>query len=267
MLAPPGGALLDRGPATAHPPPSVDAAARAALSIPLGRARWRLLTTRPLPGAENMALDEALMERARATGECVLRVYAWSAPTLSLGRNQRARGEYDTGRAAELGVTFVRRPTGGRAVLHFREVTYSVTAPAAALGDLAAAYAAINTLLVAGLRVLGVEARVAQPTSRALRPGPLPCFEAPAAGEIVAGGRKLVGSAQWRDRGAILQHGSILVEDDQSLAAALLRRPTAAPPRAATLAALLGRAPAHDEVAAALARSLAERAEAVCQRA
>ncbi|OYV73430.1 MAG: hypothetical protein B7Z72_02540 [Gemmatimonadetes bacterium 21-71-4] len=94
-----------------------------------GAVRWRSLVSPPLPGVVNMAWDQALMARARRTGEAVLRVYAWAGPTLSLGRNQRARGAYDLGRAAARGVAIVRRPTGGRALLHHHEVTYSVTAP------------------------------------------------------------------------------------------------------------------------------------------
>ena len=82
--------------------------------------RWRILLSSPLPGADNMALDEALMDRARVSGEAVLRVYRWTTPTLSLGRNQRAAGLYDLQAAAAAGVTFVRRPTGGRALLHLR---------------------------------------------------------------------------------------------------------------------------------------------------
>src|SRR5215207_3150452 len=93
------------------------------------RLRWRLLLSPPLGGPENMALDEALMARARRTGETVLRVYGWSRPTLSLGRNQRAAGLFDERALAERGVGVVRRPTGGRSLLHHREVTYSVTAP------------------------------------------------------------------------------------------------------------------------------------------
>ena len=77
-----------------------------------------------------MALDEALMSRARRSGETVLRVYGWAAPTLSFGRHQRALGEYDEAALLRAGVGVVRRPTGGRALLHDREVTYSVTAPA-----------------------------------------------------------------------------------------------------------------------------------------
>jgi lipoate-protein ligase A len=204
-----------------------------------------------------MAMDEALMARARETGEILLRVYAWSEPTLSLGRHQSARGRYDLAAARARGVAFVRRPTGGRAVLHHREITYSVAAPESALGALRESYGRINRLLVDALRRMGVAAEEARASGPAPRPGVAPCFEEPVAGEITAGGRKLVGSAQWREQGALLQHGSILVDDDQALASALLAEPGPPPPEPATLRALLARAPAAEEFAAALAGSLA----------
>src|SRR5512139_2874749 len=97
----------------------------------LAAMRWGFLHTPPLDGVANMAIDEALLARARDTGEGVVRVYGWSAPTLSLGRNQVARGAWDRERAGTLGLPIVRRLTGGRALLHHREITYSVTAPTA----------------------------------------------------------------------------------------------------------------------------------------
>jgi lipoyl(octanoyl) transferase len=204
-----------------------------------------------------MAWDQALMARARRTGEAVLRVYAWDAPTLSLGRNQEARGAYDLERAGQLGVAFVRRPTGGRALLHHREVTYSVTAPEAFDPSLRGAYTRINALLLRALAELGVNARPAAVHSRTPSPGLAPCFDEPAAGEIVVNGRKLVGSAQWRHDGALLQHGSILLHDDQPLVGQLLReRRDARTPPAATLAEALGRAPDFTAVADALVRAL-----------
>lgn len=214
--------------------------------------RWRLLLSPPLDAATNMALDVALMRRARETGEAVLRVYGWSQPTLSLGRNQPARGQYDEARAARDGIAIVRRPTGGRALLHWREVTYAVAAPAPEGGSLRESYARINGLLLDGLRRLGVDAELARPTAGAAVPSLAPCFEEPAAGEITAGGRKLVGSAQWRDDGALLQHGSVLVDDDQPLVTALTKAPVAPAPPPATLRELLGRAPALDEAGRAL---------------
>ena len=218
--------------------------------------RWRVLVSAPLDGASNMALDEALMLRAGRTNEAVLRLYSWSGPTLSLGRNQPARDKYDIEVARAHGVDFVRRPTGGRAVLHHREVTYSVTAPVYLLGSLRESYRAINRLLIHGLRLLGVDASEADPHGAAPRPGVSPCFMVPTKGEIVAGGRKLVGSAQVREGGALLQHGSVLVDDDQALASTLLLSPVEAPPPPATLHALLGRVPTFDEVAGALSTAL-----------
>jgi lipoyl(octanoyl) transferase len=214
-------------------------------------SRWRYFLTAPASGSENMALDEALMARARTTGEWVLRVYSWSAPTLSLGRNQNARLAYDPGTLESAGVAVVRRPTGGRAVLHDREVTYSVTAPAVDAGALPESYSRINRLLLDGLRSLGVAAEVANLT-RAPKPDFSPCFERPSPGELMVAGRKLAGSAQWREQGALLQHGSILVDGDQAPVSALLREPSASSTPPATLRALLGRDPTLTEVAFAL---------------
>src|SRR5215475_3676287 len=121
------------------------------MSDPPSRTRWRLVLTPAARGAENMALDEALMERARRTREWVLRVYSWRTPTISLGRNQTARGRYDLERMRECGVDVVRRPTGGRAILHAREITYSVTAPADGAGSLRESYHRINRLLATAL--------------------------------------------------------------------------------------------------------------------
>jgi lipoate-protein ligase A len=224
--------------------------------------RWRLLTTPPLGGAENMALDEVLLRRAAATGEAVLRVYAWRDPTLSLGRNQPARDEYDPAALEALGVGVVRRLTGGRAVLHHREVTYSVTAPDSLGSALRDAYLRINEILVHGLRLLGVDASIATRAGRAPLPSTAPCFEEPTEGELVTGGRKLVGSAQYREATALLQHGSILIDDDQQRVAALVRSPVRLSPPPATLHHALGRVPALREVAAALFEGVRAREDA-----
>ena len=225
-------------------------------TLAAGATRWRTLVSPPAGGAVNMGVDDALLDRARATGECVLRLYEWDRPTLSLGRNQTARGHYDLERAGALGVGFVRRQTGGRAVLHHREITYSVTGPASVLGSLRESYARVNQLLLAALRRLGVAASVAARANRAPAPGIAPCFDVPGEGELVLGHRKLVGSAQWRDETAFLQHGSILIDDDQPLAGALLRTPTAVPPAAATLRGVLGRAPTVSDLATAFTDAL-----------
>jgi lipoate-protein ligase A len=213
--------------------------------------RWRLFLTDPATGPENMALDEALMARARSTGEWVFRVYSWSVPTLSLGRNQNGRAAYDPATLARAGFAVVRRPTGGRAVLHDREVTYSVTAPAIGAGALRESYQRINRLLLDGLRSLGLAVEIAA-TERAPRPDLSPCFEKPSPGELMARGQKLAGSAQWRERDALLQHGSILVDGDQAPVSTLLREPAAPSAAPATLRALLERDPSVTDVATAL---------------
>lgn len=209
----------------------------------------------PRSGAENMARDTALLARAAGTGETVFCVYTWQRPTLSFGRNQSALGRYDLGRIREAGLDVVRRPTGGRAILHDREITYSVTAPLEGAPPLRETYARINRILVDGLSRLGVSAGVA--AAGVLAPGPSdrPCFETPTEGELVAGGRKLVGSAQWRDEQGVLQHGSILVDDDQSSLSFFAANDlvtTQAIPVPATLTSLIGRAPEPADVAGAM---------------
>ncbi|HKW49191.1 MAG TPA: hypothetical protein VJN70_17185 [Gemmatimonadaceae bacterium] len=223
---------------------------------------WRLLLTPPARGAYNMALDEALMNYARERGVWVLRVYSWSLPTLSFGRNQRARGGYDRSRLAEQRIDVVRRPTGGRAILHHREITYAVAAPVDHAGDLRESYSRINRLLVAGLLALGVdgievaanakEARAGNGRIDAPQPGLVPCFHHPSVGEITLRGRKLVGSAQWRSNGSLLQHGSILVDDDQLHLSSLLIDQGEPMPKPATLREVLGCAPSDADMARVL---------------
>lgn len=199
-----------------------------------------------------MAVDHALKDRARHSGESVLRVYEWASPVLSLGRNQRARGIYDDDQLARRGIGVVRRPTGGRALLHQREITYSVTAPAPSTESLSLAYNRINALLLDALASLGVQATLAMPLTRAILPTATPCFAEPAKGEIVVNGRKLAGSAQWRDGGALLQHGSIIVDDDQVTIPSLMREAADPSTPPATLREILGRAPRAAEIADAL---------------
>lgn len=207
-----------------------------------------------------MARDVALMRRAKETGEVVFSVYGWSQPTLSLGRNQRANGCYDRERMQSMAIDVVRRPTGGRALLHHRELTYSVTAPLEFSASLRESYERINRILLSGLQQLGVGASVATGAGAALPPTDIPCFAAPSRGELISDGRKLVGSAQWRDDGALLQHGSILIEDDQSMirlfsVAADAREQI---PMPATLTDSLGRAPEVTEIAEMLFDSVRE---------
>lgn len=203
-----------------------------------------------------MACDVALMARARRTGEAVFRVYAWAHPTLSFGRHEAARRHYDAGAIAASGVDLVRRPTGGRALLHHREVTYSITAPVVAGESLTASVRHFNQLLLDALHSLGVDAQEAG-ASRAMRPEGAACFAVPSAGELTLGGRKLVGSAQVRQDGALLQHGSILLDDDQGRIAAFATGPYLHPAPAASLREALGAKAAYETVRDALLRVVA----------
>ncbi len=207
----------------------------------------------PRNGAENMARDVALMNRARETGEIVFSVYEWAVPTLSFGRNQTAAGLYDRSLLHARGVDVVRRPTGGRSLLHHRELTYSVTAPPDDSEGLSKSYERINRILLDGLNRLGVGASIANPSSPARMPTDVPCFAEPGKGELVSEGRKLVGSAQWRNNGALLQHGSILIDDDQQIIRSFsLNDDQEDVPQAATLSAALGRTPVAAEIAEGL---------------
>ena len=167
-----------------------------------------------------MAVDHALAA-CSSPGEAVLRIYRWSCPTVSFGRNEPALDRYDRARGHSAGLEFVRRPTGGRAVLHDRELTYAAVLPSATPGGLRATYRLINRGLVEALCSLGIPAATA--AGRGLHAGPDagPCFDEPAPGEVTVAGRKLVGSAQARLGGALLQHGSVLIGPGQERLLAL----------------------------------------------
>ncbi len=191
--------------------------------------RWRTLRSVPASGATNMAVDATLLEAGGRRDFGVWRTYAWERPTVSFGRNESARARFDPEGLAEAGLEAVRRPTGGRALLHAAEVTYSVTVPIDDRTSWQAVYEAVNSVLLAALRSLDVDATMAGPPADSpqrvapMRPDGPVCFEQPAPGEIVVGGAKLVGSAVWRERGAYLQHGSILLEDHQPRLLAAMR--------------------------------------------
>lgn len=181
--------------------------------------------------------------------EAVLRLYAWRVPTVSFGRNEPSRGLYDRDGAERLGVEFVRRPTGGRAVLHAAEVTYSVIAPVRALGGLREAYRRINDALVGALGSMGVPASAAEDSAvLPLEAGP--CFQSPTGGEVVVEGAKLVGSAQARVAGALLQHGAIIMDGDQSILNEL--RGEGCVPRASAAVRTWAAEASNEQVAAAV---------------
>jgi lipoate-protein ligase A len=231
------------------------------------RMRWTLIHSADADGVTNMARDEAMLalvrERVPSNGTSdattspdpagtgnsgILRIYGWSSPVLSLGRHQKA-----------LGVGVVRRPTGGRAVLHHREITYAAAAPIRLGETLRDAAATVDAMLLSALARLGVKAAVANPSSRAPAPDAAPCFALPVRGELLADERKLVGSAQWREEDAWLQHGSILVDDDQGMIAQLANDPSGqSSGQLATLRSLLDRTVSTGEFMNALREVLLE---------
>jgi lipoyl(octanoyl) transferase len=187
-----------------------------------------------------MAMDHALLEQVQRDGAPVLRLYTWQPACLSFGRNQPAAGLYDQQMAAGLGVDIVRRPTGGMAVLHHRELTYAFVAPFTLFGGPRDSYCTINKALVAGLKRLGIAAELSGDVRRSAFGSVHPCFAEPAAGEVVVAGRKLVGSAQRCDQRTLLQHGSILLEDGQDDVARIARVPFDLASRATSVRSVMG---------------------------
>ena len=189
-------------------------------------------------------------------GEGILRLYRWNPPTISFGRNEPSRDLYHRGLAEEAGVGFVRRPTGGRSVLHHQELTYALIFPQGAFGGLKASYRLINKGLLAGIQGLGAAAELAAASGRSLPPDAGPCFRTPAEGEVTALGRKLIGSAQLLIEGVVLQHGSLILDGDQDILRQLREDDEeVAPP--ATLKGLLGSVPEVEDLASALQGGLA----------
>ena len=192
---------------------------------------WRLIVDEPDDGAWNMAVDEAILEAYSGAAQAqapTLRLYGWNPATVSLGRSQRADGAHDARVLADEGIGLVRRPTGGVAVLHEFERTYAVIGALGAppfTGGAIATYRTIADALRRGLARLGVAATPIEPRRHETRPAGAACFERLGAWELAASGRKLVGSAQARRRGAFLQHGSIPWRADPLRLARILGTP------------------------------------------
>ena len=235
-------------------------------------ATWRLLHTPFTDGPRNMAIDEAILlaNQPGGAGVPTLRFFGWNPPCLSLGYAQPS-GEVDRARLAAHGWDLVRRPTGGRAILHTDELTYSVIAPMdepRVVGGVVESYQHLSAGLTYGLQRLGLSVRADKEYSTAEQgpaKGPV-CFEVPSNYEITVGTgehpRKLLGSAQVRKHGVVLQHGTLPLGGDitrivdalvfpdeatrQSAAARVVQR-------AATLGEVLGRDVTWGEAAAAMA--------------
>ena len=182
------------------------------------KSTWRLINHPPAKGSWNMAVDEAILE-AIFTGEALptLRLYAWQPACLSLGHAQ-AFSEVNTEQVKANGWDIVRRPTGGRAILHVDELTYSVIVPLSeprVRGGVLESYLRLSEALLEALRLLGLNPQANQQPSNQNSKTPNPvCFEVPSNYEITVNGKKLIGSAQARRKDGLLQHGALPLYGD-----------------------------------------------------
>ena len=234
-------------------------------------ARWRLIVSPPMRGPENMALDEAILESVSA-GESLptLRLYAWDPACLSLGYAQGSE-PVDLERLQELGWDLVRRPTGGKAILHADELTYSVVGQVQDpifSGGVLASYRRLSAGLLRALQNLGLGSELRINSARLPGNGASPvCFEVPSPYEITWTGKKLLGSAQVRRARAVLQHGTLALEGDIARILWVLRvkdRGQAGRSlhrAAATVEQALGRRISWDQAAAAVASGFQEALE------
>lgn len=181
---------------------------------------WRLIISPPARGAENMSLDEAILQGVSAgDSPPTLRLYAWHPPCLSLGYSQTVT-DVDQQLLHERQWDIVRRPTGGRAILHTDELTYSVITSdenTIVAGGVLEGYRRLSQGLVAALALLDLDVEIQPeiPIPKNQRENPT-CFQVPSAYEILVGGKKLIGSAQMRRRGGVLQHGTLPISGDIS---------------------------------------------------
>lgn len=196
--------------------PAADEAGVQTPSAIKGEARtpsWSLLIeNEPRPAAENMARDEYLFQLCHETRRGFIRFYSWKRPTFSIGVSQKSARALNLDFIRANGCDYVRRITGGKTVLHDHEITYAVVSSEDLFfkeHDLHRSYLLISRVLVNALRSLGVDAVLSQGSGALLARSHNPCFSFPTANEIEVSGKKIIGSAQKRDKQALLQHGSI----------------------------------------------------------
>jgi lipoate-protein ligase A len=174
-----------------------------------GVERLKVIEFGAHPASYNMDLDRRLLELAEDDpSTAYLRLYAWSPPALSLGHFETIEA-VDLERAGRDGVDVVRRPTGGRIVLHKADLTYTVALPRGRRATVTELYVALSGAILAGLRALGADVELARGPLERSAARARPCFLSAARHEIAYAGRKLVGSAQRLGRRAVLQHGTI----------------------------------------------------------
>jgi len=221
-----------------------------------GAMRWRLLDTGVAEAAWNMAVDEAVLNLFPKLQMPTLRFYSWARPTLSIGHFQSAK-EVNPQECKLRGYEFVRRPTGGRAVLHDDELTYSVVCPIEILSEsVAKSHEMLSEALALGLKQLGLQAELTKTRRRGSTPA---CFDAPSWAELTINRKKVIGSAQMRNKHAILQHGSIPLRIDPKKLRAVLRANSDIKQKAAGLYELAGRAFSVDALQEAIKKGFEQR--------
>lgn len=195
---------------------------------------WRYIDSGNGSPAFNMALDEALLDwHSEGRTPPIIRFYGWDPASLSIGYFQKIEKEVDMEAVKKHGLGFVRRPTGGRGVLHEHELTYSVIVSEEhpeMPQTVTEAYRVISEGVLRGFQKLGLEAYFAVPRTTEERealksPRSAVCFDAPSWYELVVEGRKVAGSAQTRQKGVILQHGAILLDLDEDKLFSLFKYP------------------------------------------
>ncbi|WP_158735173.1 biotin/lipoate A/B protein ligase family protein [Alteribacillus sp. YIM 98480] len=201
----------------------------------MDKETWYFIDSGNCSPAYNMAMDEMLLHwHSKGAVPPIVRFYGWNPATLSIGYFQKVHKEIDLEAVNKYGLGFVRRPTGGRGVLHDQELTYSVIVseehpqmPA----TVTEAYRVISEGILQGFRYLGLDAYFAVPRTKEeenqlKNPRSAVCFDAPSWYELVVEGRKIAGSAQTRQKGVILQHGSIILDIDEDKLFDLFKYPS-----------------------------------------
>lgn len=181
---------------------------------------WSLIVDRkPLEGSWNMAVDDFLFHSLGEEPQTFLRFYTWKRPTASLGYSQNVHRVLDVGYCKRNGIDVVRRITGGKMVLHYREVTYSINSSDSVLftDKLTDSYKLISEAMMKGLENMGLDPILAAEPPASYTRGNLPCFSYPARNEVEVKGKKIIGSAQKRVGSNFIQHGSIPLQDDGEL--------------------------------------------------
>lgn len=232
----------------------------------MARGVWRLVMGGAEKASTNMAIDEAIMMAvSRGDSPPTLRFYAWDPPAISIGYFQSLEREVDPERCRQAGFDIVRRPTGGRVVLHDDELTYSIAVKETDLpGSVLETYKVLSSGLVLGLRSLGIDAMM-MPHGSTREHASAACFDSPSWYEVVCEGKKIVGSAQVRKVGTILQHGSIPLTFSADRLTSVLsfaservreRVKATLEQKASGICEFMRRRPTHDEVARSLASGL-----------